>query len=195
MIETREFPETWTHGLRSPTFKSCIKMETCNYRCITVLQIFLKIFEISVQKRLELVNDAFRMPDRYDGGFLKESRTTDNLLILNGLIEWQLHMRQSLIVCHVDFTQAFGRVNRNILFYKIRKSCCTGRFIDTLQNICSKTRYRLRSWWRHQMETFFALQAFCVRNSTVTGEFHAQMPVTRSFVVLFDLGLNKLLSK
>ena len=36
-------------------------------------------------------------------------------------------------------------------------------------------------WWRHQLETFSALQAFCAGNSPVTGEFPAQRPVTRSF--------------
>ena len=52
-----------------------------------------------------------------------------------------------------------------------------------------------RSWWRQQMETFSALLALCVVNSPVTGEFHAQKPVTRSFDVSFDLRLNKRLSK
>ena len=33
------------------------------------------------------------------------------------------------------------------------------------------------SWWRHQMETFSALQAFCAGNSPVTGEF----PLTGEF--------------
>ena len=41
------------------------------------------------------------------------------------------------------------------------------------------------------METFSALLAFCAGNSPVTGEFHAQRPVTRSFDVFFDLRLNK----
>ena len=37
------------------------------------------------------------------------------------------------------------------------------------------------------METFSALLALCAGNSPVTGEFPAQMPVTRSFHVFFDL--------
>ena len=51
------------------------------------------------------------------------------------------------------------------------------------------------SWWRHQMETFSALLDLCARNSPVTGEFHAQRPVTQSFDVFFDLCPNKRLSK
>ena len=55
------------------------------------------------------------------------------------------------------------------------------------------------TWWRHQMETFSALLAICVGefagNSQVPGEFPTQRPVTQSFDVLFDLRLNKRLSK
>ena len=37
------------------------------------------------------------------------------------------------------------------------------------------------------METFPALLAICAGNSPVSGEFPAQMPVTRSFDIFFDL--------
>ena len=45
------------------------------------------------------------------------------------------------------------------------------------------------------METFFALLAICAGNWPVPGEFPAEMTVTRSFDVFFDLRLNKRLSK
>ena len=51
------------------------------------------------------------------------------------------------------------------------------------------------TWWRHQMETFFALLAFCAGNSAVTSEFPAQRPVTRSFDVFIDLRLDQQWSK
>ena len=45
------------------------------------------------------------------------------------------------------------------------------------------------------METFSALLAICAGNSPVSGEFPAQRPVTRSFDIIFDVRLNKQLSK
>ena len=57
------------------------------------------------------------------------------------------------------------------------------------------THYELTSWWRHQMETFSALLAICAGNSSVSGEFPAQRPVTRSFDVSLICPLNKRLSK
>ena len=64
------------------------------------------------------------------------------------------------------------------------------------RGICLIWRHsNFNTWWRHQMETFSALLAFCARNSPVPGEFPAQRPVTRSFEVFFDLRPNKLLCK
>ena len=45
------------------------------------------------------------------------------------------------------------------------------------------------------METFSVVQALCVGNSPVSGEFPSQRPVTRSFDAFLDLRLNKRLSK
>ena len=44
------------------------------------------------------------------------------------------------------------------------------------------------------METLSELLAICAGNSLLTGEFPAR-PVTQSFYALFDLRLNKRLSK
>ena len=45
------------------------------------------------------------------------------------------------------------------------------------------------------METYSALLALCEGNSSVTGEFPSQKPLTRCFDVFFHLRLNKQLSK
>ena len=48
---------------------------------------------------------------------------------------------------------------------------------------------------RHQKEKFSSLLAIWAGNSSVTGGFSAQRPVTQSFDVFFDLRLNIRLSK
>ena len=84
-------------------------------------------------------------------------------------------------------------------FYKFRCKCFKVLTVNDGQNVPfwygmitnGQTRSRDSStvnstWWRHQMETFSALLAFCAGNSLFTGEFLAQRPVTRSFYVFFD---------
>ena len=48
---------------------------------------------------------------------------------------------------------------------------------------------------RIMMEIFSALLAICAGNSPVTGEFPTQRPMTRSFVIFFDLRRNEWLGK
>ena len=68
-----------------------------------------------------------------------------------------------------------------------------GELWDLCTRSIAQTHYG--TWWRHQMETFSALLVLCVGNSSVTGEFPSQRPVTRSFDVSFHLRLNRWLSK
>ena len=77
-----------------------------------------------------------------------------------------------------------------------------GELIEKLEKLRSlkslgfiSSKWHLLSWWRHQVETFSALLAICAGNSPVSGEFHAQRPVTRSFDVFFDVRLIQRLSK
>ena len=76
------------------------------------------------------------------------------------------------------------------LRYRHFKSCCLVTPYDAgglgHQNLVMMTSSN---------ETFSAFLALCAGNSPVTGEFLAQRPVTRSFDVLFDLRLNKRVSK
>ena len=131
-------------GHKKPNIQIRQKISPSNYRGITVLPIFEKIFEIAVQNRLQTVDDAFELNDPHNTGFKKGSRTADNVFFLNGLIEKQIAMSSNLIVILVDFSQAFDKINRNILFYKLNKYGLKGRLIDVLQNLYSKTSFRLK---------------------------------------------------
>ena len=82
--------------------------------------------------------------DKYNGGFINGSRTSDNIFILLGAIQRQLIIGEALYVCFVDFSKAFDLVNRHILFFKIMKGGWSGRVIDTLRDLYSKTCFRVK---------------------------------------------------
>ena len=144
IIQHREFPETWASGIRSAVFKNGQRCQVNNFRGITFLPIMEKIFEAAVYRRLSFVNEAFEEIDKYNGGFLHDSRTSDNLYVLNGLIEKQLLLGKSLLVYFVDFSKAFDVINRNILFYKLMNRGWKGRVIDTLRNLYNKSNFRVK---------------------------------------------------
>ena len=83
----------------------------------------------------------------------------------------------------------------DVITYPCWEYLMSVKVVNTHQEILINIWVTICTWWRHQMETFAALLAIWAGNSPVTGEFPAQRPVTRSFVVFFDLHLNKRLSK
>ena len=143
-IDNENFPEQWSEGIRSSIHKAGSKLETGNYRGITVLPVFEKIFETAVHRRLEFIDNTFCRTDKYNGGFSKDSQTSDNIFILNSLIRRQLLLNKGIIIVWFDFSQAFDIMNRAITFYKIIKSGLHGRIINTLRNLYTKTVFRVK---------------------------------------------------
>ena len=157
IIGPRDFPTSWAEGLRSAIFKCGSRLDAGNYRGITVLPVMEKIFETIVYRRLSFANEAFDKTDKFNGGFLPGCRTADNILILQGLVQRQLCIGSSLVVCFVDFSKAFDLINRHILFYKIIKGGWHGPVIDTLRNLYDKLSLRVKSNRRISSKIFSKL--------------------------------------
>ena len=87
----------------------------------------------------------------------------------------------------IHFT-LFIHINALLRYMKRQASAS---IIDHAVHIYGKALF---SWWRHQMETFPAFLTLCDGNPSVTGGCPSQWPLTRSFVVFFDVRLNKQLS-
>ena len=68
IIEQRNFPESWSEGLRSCIYKTGDRLLPDSYRGITILPVVEKIFEMAVYKRLSFVNEAFNTIDPCNGG-------------------------------------------------------------------------------------------------------------------------------
>ena len=144
IINNGDFPDIWAEGLRSPVFKTGEITNKNNYRRITVLSVFTKIFETAVNNRLNFVATAYDCGDRFNGGLTKGSMTSDNIFILQGLIERQMILGKPLYLCMVDFSKAFDLVNRNVLFFKLIKAGINGNVIDAQRSLYRKTYFRLK---------------------------------------------------
>ena len=134
----------WAGGIRSAVFKSGKHNIVDNFRGITILPIMEKIFEAIVYKRLTFVNEAFDEIVKYNNGFLGGNRTSDNLFILNGLVERQLSLGKELYVCYIDFSKAFDKINRSILFYKLIRNGWKVKVIDTFRSLYTKTHFKVK---------------------------------------------------
>ena len=144
ILERREFPKIWCEGLRLALFKAGDRLDPACYRGLTILPTCEKIFEVGFNKRVEFLNEALDKVDRNNGGFLKGSRTADNIFILQSIYSRQLALGKPLILIFVDFSKAFDLVSRNILFFKLIQSGWSGRLIDTMRSLYNQTSFRVR---------------------------------------------------
>ncbi len=71
-------------------------------------------------------------------------RTTDNILILNSLIQHQKLKHKPLYVCFVDFTNAFDYINRSVLYYKVIKRGVRGKLLNIIMNMFDKAKCKVK---------------------------------------------------
>ena len=94
ILEKREYPDNWVMGTRIPVPKIHNPKSVDNYRQVTILPLFTKLFESILCNRLTFINEAYSKVDLNNGGFLKGSQTSDNALILLGCIQSQLYKQE-----------------------------------------------------------------------------------------------------
>jgi hypothetical protein len=140
ILECGEYPSQWAEGVRVAIPKD----GGSDVRPLTINPILGKLFEIIINNRMQFIEDAFNTGDVFNGGFVKNSMTTDNMFILLGCIQKQLLTGNKLYVAFVDFKKAFNMVNRDILFMKLIKSGLHGKVVKVLRSMYKQTKARAK---------------------------------------------------
>ncbi len=122
ILGSGDYPEPWASGIISPVPKTVAPQEVDKFRKVTVLPAISKIFDTVINTRLEFVENVFKQYDVFNGGFKQGSMCSDNLFILNAIIEKYKCIGKPLYICFVDFKRAFDCVNRMLMFTKLVKN-------------------------------------------------------------------------
>ena len=116
------FPKQWTKRIILPIHKKGDLKEPSNYRGITLVSCFGKLFTVIINERLkkwavqnEIISDA-------QFGFKADYSTVDAIFILQSLINKTINKKKNLYACFIDLKRAFDSVYRNGLWYKMIKS-------------------------------------------------------------------------
>ncbi len=139
-----QYPDMWAEGIINPVHKKGSENDTDNYRKITVMSAIGKLFESILNSRLVKRNIVLELDDECQFGFKNDRRTTDNIFILNAVIERQKCKGKPLYVCFVDFTKAFDYVNRSALYYKLVKRGVKGKLLNIICSMYEKATCRVK---------------------------------------------------
>ena len=145
-----QYPKCWTRAYIRPIFKSKSPLDPSNYRGITVMNCFAKLFNKILNSRLDNYLCQNNIIAKEQIGFQKDSRTTDHMFILRTLIEKITQTANNkLYSCFIDFRKAFDTVIHPALFLKLTEIGICGTFYNMLKamyheaNICVKIENKL----------------------------------------------------
>ena len=118
-LEKGVFPDKLKIGTVKPLHKKDSRTDLNNYRPITLLNTFSKIFEKIIKVRLLNYFDRTNFLDKRQFGFIKNSSTEKALISFLTPIHHNLNNNQKVSALFIDITKAFDTVNHEILLLKL----------------------------------------------------------------------------
>ena len=132
------YPESWSKGLIVPIYKKGEISDPNNYRGITLISTFAKIFSLILRNRLNDWCEREHVFNEFQFGFRNERSTSDCIFILNSLIQKTLNENSNLYCTFVDYEKAFDTVNRDALWFKLMQSGVSSKMIRIIKSLYGK---------------------------------------------------------
>ena len=136
------FPEEWKKSYITPIFKSGNRTLIENYRPISKISIFSKIFESIVASKIYFPIKNIIIPEQH--GFMSGRSTTTNLMVLEEFILNAFREGAQVDVIYTDFSKAFDRVNIKILIKKLEALGIHGSFLEWLESYLTDRRQAVK---------------------------------------------------
>ena len=145
IIETGIFPDQWKEANVTPVHKKKDKQTVSNYRPISLLPIFAKIFEKIVFKHLYNYLVSNKLITKNQSGFTPGDSGTNQLISLIHDIHKAFDDNSCLEVRAVflDMSKAFDKVWHEGLLHKLKQNGIDGKIFALLTNYLSNRRQRV----------------------------------------------------
>jgi len=127
------FPNALKIARVVPIFKSTNRLDPCNYRPISLLPSFSKLFEKAINTRIINFFEKHGLLYLNQHGFRKDFSTSTALIDVTNYIKENIDKGQSTIGVFVDLSKAFDSISHDILLEKLYKYGIRG----TAHNIIS----------------------------------------------------------
>lgn len=118
IIETRTFPDLWKVSKVVPVLKKGDSTNVANYRPISILCNFVKIFEMIIYSKV--YNQIKNMITPFQHGFLEKKSTVSNLAVFTQYASQAIDDGLQLDVIYNDFQKAFDQIDHHILLQKLK---------------------------------------------------------------------------
>lgn len=146
VIETGHYPEQWAKAVLVPLHKKGPTSDVNNYRGIALLSVIGKLFCKILNSRLVHWADTCEIQKEEQAGFRKGYSTTDNIFILQSLIQKYCSKQKGrLYVLFVDFSKAFDTIPHALLFYQLMQKGVHGKILRVMRSMYSMAQSCVRT--------------------------------------------------
>lgn len=145
------YPQKWKLSRVCPIFKKGDKNKGENYRAVSVLSCFSKVFETILFNRLLSSVKNIIIPEQH--GFFKGRSTESNLSVFTNYVAKSLAQKKQVDTIYFDFKSAFDLVNHSILMLKLTQYDIPPYLILLLKSYLSN-RFQFVAFRGFQSEPF-----------------------------------------
>lgn len=145
ILDSGIVPDDWCLGIITAIFKNKGSPEDpSNYRGISILSCFSKLFTSLINERLTKYLDCMGNLCENQTGFRNDYSTLDHIFSLKCIIDIFLNNKKRLYCAFVDYSKAFDMVNRNKLWHKLLSNGINGKILAVIQNLYNKAKSCLK---------------------------------------------------
>mgnify|MGYP001551171155 CR=1 FL=1 len=141
IMHSARYPAAWTYTKLVTIFKKGERLSCDNYRGIALMDSLAKLYDIVLNRRLNL----WFQPDREQAGAQKGRSCLEHLLSLRLLIDSARHKRRKLFVVFVDFSKAYDRVPRATMLNMMNDLGCGTAMMRAIAEAYKTTQMILRT--------------------------------------------------
>ena len=141
ILSSSTYPRLWSISKLVVLFKKGPGNSCDNYRGISLMDTFAKLFDSILNKRLE----QWFQPDREQAGSQRGRGCVEHLLTLRLLMDFASYKKKKMFVVFVDFSKAYDRVPRHLLLRRLQAFGCGATMIKIISAMYNHTSMMLRS--------------------------------------------------
>ena len=139
---TGRVPSDWQTGVVVPIFKKGDQRECSNYRGITLLSLPGKAYSKVLQSRLTEVVDQQIQDEQC--GFRRGRGTTDQLFVLQQVVEKAWEYAKEVYILFVDLEKAYDRVDRGLLWTVLEEYGADPQLVGAIASLYTESRSCVR---------------------------------------------------
>ena len=113
---------------------------SANYRPITLLSCFSKLFTSILNSRLSNFVESQAILGWEQIGFHRGHSTLDHVITLKVIADIYLSEKKRIYAAFINFSSAFSSVNRNCLWQKLISYKVNGNFLRTIMSLYSEAK-------------------------------------------------------